>query len=130
MSAVIEHGAVDDTFRLFGKMLEVGIVGSDDTEGLLLIEAGKDRFGDSAADEGFRAGTEFIDEQEGVTVRLANERLHIAQVGGVGRKVVGDGLFVSDVDHQAAEDTHATVFVKGHEQSALQHVLQQGNGLG
>jgi len=50
-------------------------------------------------------------------------------MGRVGTQVVFDALFVTDVNEYAAEDSGMAPFVYGNEQTALEHVLQEADGL-
>lgn len=38
MVAVVEHGSVDDSLVIVGKVLEILVVGGDDTKGAVLVE--------------------------------------------------------------------------------------------
>ena len=60
---VVEHRTVYHTLVVFGKMLEVLIVGGNHAEGLLLPELLQHGFGYSTANGRLRAATELINQQ-------------------------------------------------------------------
>ena len=64
LGAVVEHGAIGHVGTALGEVLEVLIVGGDDAAGVAVDELAKDGFGEGAADLGFGAATEFVDEEE------------------------------------------------------------------
>lgn len=128
LGAVVEHGAIGHVGTALGEVLEILIVGGDDAAGVAVDELAKDGFGEGAADLGFGAATEFVDEEEAARGAVFHHRLHVEQVGGVGRKVVLETLLVADVDEDVVEDTGARVFSGGDGKSALEHVLEQSDG--
>jgi len=69
--AVVEHGAVYNAFVVFGKMLQILIVSSDDSVSPSLVEPFQDGFGHSTTDLGFRAASELVDEQQAAFVAVA-----------------------------------------------------------
>ena len=128
LGAVVEHGAIGHVGTALGEVLEVLIVGGDDAAGVAVDELAKDGFGEGAADLGFGAATEFVDEEEAARGAVFHHRLHVEEVGGVGRKVVLETLLVADVDEDVVEDAGAGVFSGGDGKSALEHVLEQSDG--
>ena len=60
---------------------------------------------------------------------MTDEVLHVRQVGTVGAEVVFDALFVADIDEDTLEDTRARALVQRDRDAALEHVLQQSDGL-
>ena len=54
-------------------MLEVAVVGCDNTIGLLTVEAVKTSFGNSTANAGLGAGAEFIDQKKGIFLAVPQD---------------------------------------------------------
>lgn len=59
--SVIEHGAVDDPFRVFREMLQVLVVSRDNAVAVIPVETVQQGFGNRTADLGFRTASELID---------------------------------------------------------------------
>ena len=123
--AVVEHGAIDDPIRLLSEVLQVLVVGRDDTETPVSVEAVEERLGDRPADLGLGTATELVDQEDRALVAVLDEKFHVHQVGTVGTQVVLDALLVADIDEHPAEQARARAFVQGDQESALQHVLQE-----
>ena len=60
---------------------------------------------------------------------MTDEVLHVRQVRAVGAEIVFDALFVADIDEDTLEDARARVLVERNGDAALEHVLQQSDGL-
>ena len=104
-------------------------MGGDDAPGAVGAELTEDGFGYGSTYLGFGACAKLIDEQQGVLVGMANHRLHIEQVGRVGGEVVFDALLVADVNHYVTEGATGATVAHWDGESALQHILQQSDGL-
>ena len=129
LMAVVEHGSVHHTGMVFGKVLQILIVGGDDAEGLLLPELLQHGFGNGAADGRLCTAAKLIDQQQRMAVGLLHHVLHVQQVTRIGRQIVGYRLLVTDVYHDVAEYTTCRTVTNGNRQSALQHILQQSHRL-
>ena len=105
LMAVVEHGPIDHAFMVVGKMLQVLIVGGDDTESVLLPELFQDGLGNGTADGRLRASSELVDQQQRLCVGLSHHLLHVHQVRRVGRQVVFNALLVAYVNHDAFKYT-------------------------
>ena len=102
-------------------------MGSHHAEGAFGVECFKERFGDGAAAAGFGAAAQLVEEKEGVLVGVAEEGLHVLQVGGVGGEVVVDALLVADVDGDGAEEAALRGGAQRYRHAALQHVLDESH---
>ena len=60
LMAVVEHCAVDYAFVVISKMLQVLVVGGNDTKRLLQPELLQHGFGNGTANHGFSTATELI----------------------------------------------------------------------
>ena len=60
---------------------------------------------------------------------MTDEVLHVRQVRAVGAEVVFDALLVADIDEDTLEDARARALVQRDRDAALEHVLQQSDGL-
>ena len=78
--AVVEHGAIDDALVILGVLLEVLVMGGDDAERAVPVEALEQRLGQCAANEWLCAATELVDEQQCALVAVTDEVLHVRQV--------------------------------------------------
>ena len=135
---VVEHGTVEDFrngnvngnfFLSRGKVFEVLVVGGDDAPGAMGAELTEDGLGYGSTYLGFGACAKLVDEQQGVFVGMANHRLHVEKVGRVGGEVVFDALLVADVYHYVTEGATGATVAHWDGESALQHILQQADGL-
>ena len=126
---VVEHRTIGHTVVVVGEMLQVLVMGGDDSPGLVLPQLPQHRLGDGAAYLRLRASAEFIDEQQGVGVRLPHHHLHVEQMAGVGAQVILYALLVADVDHDAMENAAMRAFAYRDGKAALEHVLQQPHRL-
>ena len=77
LGAIIEHGAVDHIATRFGEVFEILIVGGDDAAGVAVDKLTEDGFGEGAANLGFGATTEFVDEEETARGAVFHHRLHV-----------------------------------------------------
>ena len=110
-------------------MLEVRVVGGNNAEHLSFHQFFQDSFRYRTANERFGTRTHLVDEDECALICLTQEGAHVTQVRRVGGQFVLDGLFVSDIDHQLVKQSRPTLLRHRHEQTALEHVLQQRHGL-
>ena len=127
--AVIEHCSVCHALMTVGEVLQVLVVGGDDTVCPLLAESVEHCLGDGSTDARLRTRTKLIDEDDGVAVGCLHHVLHVEQVGGVGTQVVLQALFVADVYHNVLEDAGLRTLAHRDAESALEHVLQETHGL-
>ena len=123
--AVVEHSTIDNSFMLFGKMLEVLIVGGDDSKGFFLPKLFHYGFSNSSTYLWLSACTEFVDEKECILVAVAYHLFHVLQVRRICAQVVFNALFVADVYHNVFENTCFRAVANAHGKSALKHILQQ-----
>ena len=121
--AVIKHSSIHYSFMVFGKMLQILIVSGDDSECPLLIETFQYGFGDGASYLWFRTTTKLVNQDEAAFVAVLHHNFHIGQVGRVSTQVVFDGLFITDINKDAAEYACMTAFVQRNQHTALQHIL-------
>ena len=110
-------------------MLQVLVVGGDDSECLLLVETLQYRFGNGTPDLRFGTSTEFIDQDEAAFVAVLHHDFHVGQVRRIGTKIVLDALFVTDINEDTAEDTCMAPFMQRNQHPALEHVLQESDSL-
>ena len=110
-------------------MLQVLIVGGDDTKGTFLVEDLQHRFRHCPTNLGFCTSTKLINEDEALPVAMLHHVLHVEQMGRIGGKVILQTLFVADVDEDAAEDAEHAALGNRDGHSALEHILQQACGL-
>ena len=108
---------------LLGEVLQVLVVGGDDSVGAASVEAAQYGFGYGSAYLRLGSPAKFVDEDQAACVAVLHHYFHVQQVGGVGAQVVLDGLLVANVDEDAREQTGPAALGHGDEQSALQHVL-------
>ena len=127
--SVVEHGAVDHSLVVLGKMLQVLIVGGDDAKRPLLVETAQHRLGYGSTDLRLGASSELVDQYQAPLVAVLHHDFHVGQVRGIGAQLVFDGLLVADVDEDAFEDAGPAALVHRDEQPALQHVLQEAHRL-
>ena len=66
--AVVEHGSVHHAFVVFGKMLQVLVVGGDNSKGTFQVETLQDGFGNGPANLRFRSSSELINQDEALAV--------------------------------------------------------------
>ena len=123
------HRSVFHPFMAAGEILDIGVVGGDDTIGSRLHETFENRFGYRPAYHRLRTRTEFVDKDERPGTCPGQHMLHVEQMRRVGTQVVVDGLFVTDVDEYAVEYRKFGIFEYRHRKTALEHVLQQPHGL-
>ena len=122
--AVVKHGTVHHSLVCIRKMLQILVVGGDDSKRLLLVETLQYRFGNGTPDLRFGTSTEFIDQDEAAFVAVLHHDFHVGQVRRVGTEVVLDALFVTDINEDAPEDTRMAPFVQRDKHPALEHVLK------
>ena len=60
---------------------------------------------------------------------MAHHLLHVEQVARIGAQVVGNALFVTDVNHDMGKDARRGAVGHGYGQTALDHILQQSHTL-
>ena len=109
----------------FGKMFQILVVGSDDSECSFLVETFQDGFGNSASNLRFRTSTELVNQDEAPFVTALHHDFHIGQVRRVGTQIIFNRLLITNIDKDATEYTGMTTFVQGNQHAALQHILQQ-----
>ena len=60
--AVIEHGAVNDPYRVFSEMLQVLVVSRDNAVSVIPVETVQQGFGNRTSDLGLRTTTELVNQ--------------------------------------------------------------------
>ena len=105
--AVIQHGAVYDAFRIFGKMLQVLIVRRNYTETAVPVETIQQSLGNGTTYLGFRTATELIDQYDCLFITVSDEILHVGQMGTISTQVVLNTLLVTDINKNTGEYTGA-----------------------
>ena len=129
LTTVIEHGTIDDTWRIISKELEVGEVGRDDAIDLLAVELAEDGLRDGSTYLRLCAATELIDQNEGRISRVAQEELHVLQMTRIGREVIVDTLLITDIHEDILVDGARGIILHRHGQAMLQHILHEAEGL-
>ena len=129
LGAIVEHGAVDDSGDVLRAVLEVLVVGGYHTRYAQFDEALHDGFRHSAAYLWFGAAAKLVDEEQTLRTGLAQHTAHVAQVTGVGTKVVIDALGIADVYIYVFEEPHDRALANGNGHTALRHILQQAHRL-
>ena len=94
-------------------MLEVLIMGGDDTERATAYKPLENGFCNGSTYGGFGTSTEFIYEEQAGRIGAAHHLLHILQVAAIGTEVILDALFVTYVDKNMLEDTAYGVLSHG-----------------
>ena len=77
---VVKHGSIFNTGSFRCKMFQVGVVGRDYPFHLFLIEGFQDCFGYSPSQHGFCTGAEFIDQDQGIFISVAEKVFHVDEV--------------------------------------------------
>ena len=121
--AVIQHGTIHDALRFLCIVLQVLIVGGDDTEGVLLVEHLQHRLRHRTTNLRFRTPSKLVDEDEALPVAMLHHVLHVEQVRRVGGEVILQTLLIADVNEDAAEDAEHTALRHRHRHTALEHIL-------
>ena len=129
LGPIIEHGTVHHLLAPVGIVLEVLVVCGDDTVCSAFDELMEHGFGQGTADLRFRTAAELVDKEQRVRRTVLHHHLHVQQVRGVGRKVVLNALFVTDIYHHIAEDSRRGILAYGDGHTALEHILKQADGL-
>ena len=122
---VEQHRPVADARTFVCQQLQVGIVGSDDTEGVAAVQLFEQCLGNGAARPWFGAPTQLVKQKEGALVSRFQQLFHILQMRSVCAQVVVYRLLVADVDEYIVEDAKLRCLTAGHQHTALQHVLYQ-----
>ena len=78
--AVVEHGSIDYAFVVFGKVLQVLVMGGDDPECLFLVKPFQYRFGNGASDLRLRTSAELVYQDKALAVAIFHHILHIGKV--------------------------------------------------
>ena len=105
-------------------MFQVGVVGRDYPFHLFLIEGFQDCFGYSPSQHGFCTGAEFIDQDQGIFISVAEKVFHVDEVWAIGTQIVFNGLLVTHVDEYFFENTEPACFTDRYRQATLKHILQ------
>ena len=82
--AVVKHSSVYYARGIFGKVLQVLVVGGDNTIGTILDESLQDSFGNGSSDGWLRTASKLVDEQQAVWVTATHHILHIQEMAAVG----------------------------------------------
>ena len=112
-----------------GVQFQVSVVRGDHAIDAPAVEFREDGLGDRAAGRRLRAGTELVDEHEGLFVRVGEQVPHVGEEGTVGAEVVFQVLVVPDAHRDPVEDGKFRAFGCGDEHAPLEHVLQQARRL-
>ena len=108
---VVKHGSVHYSFMIFGKMFQILVVGSDDSECSFLVETFQYSFGNSTSDLRLRTSTELVNQDEAPFVTALHHDFHIGQVRRVGTQIIFNRLLITNIDKDATEYTGMTTFV-------------------
>ena len=127
LGAIVEHGAVAHRGRGVGIVLEVLIMGGDDTERANLHETIENGFCQRTTDLGLGATAKLVDEHQAAARGVAHHLFHVEQVGRIGAEIVFQTLFVANVDEDVGKDATHRAFAHGNGHAALQHVLQEAH---
>ena len=100
-------------------MFQILVVGGDNSECPLLVEAFQNGFGDGTANLRFRAAAKFVDQDEAAFIAVFHHNLHIGQMRRVGTQVIFDGLLITDIDKDTAEYAGMTALVQRNQHTAL-----------
>ena len=82
--AVVQHGAVHHSFVVFGKVLQVLVVGGDDAERLFLVETLQHSFGNGTAYLRFGSSAKLVNQDEAAFVTVLHHDFHIGQMRRIG----------------------------------------------
>ena len=104
-------------------------MGGDDAEGMFADQFFEDDLGKGASQIGVAAAAQLIDKETGSSTGILHEVLHVLQMRTIGAQLEFEALRIADMDHQLLEDAHFAIGMDRHQQSALQHQLQQPNRL-
>ena len=110
-------------------MLEILIMGGDNSHHLTVVELLQYGLGYGASHLGFSAASHLIDQDKRFSTTTRQEEFHVLQVTAVGTQIVFDTLLVTDVDKDVSEKPHVRVISHGGQQSALHHILHHTHGL-
>ena len=103
--AVVKHRTIYHSLVTICKMLQVLIVGGDDTVSLLLAELVEHSLGNGSANAWFGTGTKLIYQYDGVAIGCLHHVLHVQKMGRVGTQIVLQTLFVANINHDVLENT-------------------------
>ena len=79
-TAVVEHGSVHYTFSLLGEVLEVGVVGSDNTCCVCLVQVQQYTLGYGSANQRLGTRAELVNQEQGCIVGILDKMLHVPQM--------------------------------------------------
>ena len=80
LRGVEQHGAVDNRLVLVGQLLEVGVMGGDDTQRATLAELFQQCRSDGTARARLGAATQLVEQEEGARRRHLEQVVHVAQM--------------------------------------------------
>ena len=121
--SVIKHGPIHYSFMIFGKMFQVLIVSGNNAKCTFLVETLQYSFGYGTTNLRLCSATEFIDKDKASFVAAFHHYLHIGEMRRVSTQIVFNGLLVTYVYKDIAEDSDVTAFMHGNRHSALHHIL-------
>ena len=78
--AVVQHGSIHYSFMVFGKVLQILVVSSNNTERQLLVETFQYGFGDGTTNLWFGSTTKFIYKDETAFIAILHHYLHVGEM--------------------------------------------------
>ena len=121
------YGGVEDAGVLGGVDLERGEVRGDAGPGVEVEEVFGDGDGEGCAFFGVGGGAEFVEQDEGVGVRVAADVVDVDDVGGEAGEISFDGLGVADVGEDGVEEGEGGLF-GGDGEAGLCHEGEESGG--
>ena len=128
VGTVIEHGTIDETGSSLGKRLQILVMSGNDAEAFRLAQFGEDGLCHGTADLGLRTRTHLIGEDQRAFRSIREEKLHIPQMGRICREVIFYRLLITYINKDLIEDADMGIIIERREESALEHILDNGDG--
>ena len=103
LMTVVEHGSVHHSRMVLGKVFQILIMGGDDAKSFFLPKLFQHSFSNGTANGRLCTASEFVYQQQRMTVGLLHHVLHVQQMTRIGTQVVGYRLLVANVYHDVLE---------------------------